>query len=241
MSLVVLGSSPSTSNIPMNLCCPFHFSCWKNILLAASLSHFQDAPHLIYAPSLRCVSMSKISFCTAVIKDFMVIKASSVFPQGPVRSLLTRSSWIIVACLSFCSALSFLVMRLVFFWLPYPRATPLIAKSIYSNSWWGFRLIRRADCCAGDMRNISARVWFSTPGASGCWYSYRTLAIRSLTFLQKSSSLSIELLNFQYPGPLETLLKSIFIMTGLWSKLVVKGLATPTSSTKEARLVSTRK
>ena len=97
MSLVVLGSSPSTSNIPMNLCCPFHFSCWKNILLAASLSHFQDAPHLIYAPSLRCVSMSKISFCTAVINDFIVIKASSVLPQGPVRNLLIRSSWIIVA------------------------------------------------------------------------------------------------------------------------------------------------
>ena len=78
MSLVVLGSSPSTSKIPMNLCCPLHFSCWKNILLGASLSHFQDAPHLIYAPSLRWVSMSKISFCTAVINDLMFIKASSV-------------------------------------------------------------------------------------------------------------------------------------------------------------------
>ena len=103
-------------------------------VLAASLSHFQDAPHLIYAPSLRWVSMSKISFCTAVINDLMFIKASSVLPLGPVRSLLTRSSWIIVACLSFCSALSFRVMRLVFLWLPYPRATPLIANKIYSKS-----------------------------------------------------------------------------------------------------------
>jgi len=91
------------------------------------------------------------------------------------------------------------------------------------------------------MRRISRTESGTDSGASSSWYSDKTKAICSRTMLMNSDSSSIELLNFQKPGPRVTLLKSRFKIVGLWSKDAVNGAETPTSWTKEASPVSTMK